>query len=142
MRVETERSPKQPCASEVEAARAQPACWSSAHLSGDLTCSLSSALLYLRLRTLTMSSQFQQVNCFKSCYFSLLRALCTLILAVSGDWEHRRKRQVVEIADLGDGILHYRPVQPHAGTFCCLVVSAFFFIISVFKPLPSLPHKK
>lgn len=91
-RVDRERSPKQPCASELGSARAQPACWSSARLSGDLTCSFSSALLYLRLRTLTMSSQFQQVNCFKSCYFSLLRALCTLILALSDDWEHMRKK--------------------------------------------------
>lgn len=84
--------PKQPCASELGPAGAQPACWSSARLSGDLTCSFSSALLYLRLRTLTMPSQFQQVNCFKSCYFSLLRAVCTPILALSDDWEHMRKK--------------------------------------------------
>lgn len=64
-----ERAPEQPCASELGSARAEPACWSSARLSGDLTCCFSSALLCLRLRTLTMSSHFQQVNCFKSLLF-------------------------------------------------------------------------
>lgn len=64
-----ERAPKQPCASELGSARAEPACWSSACLSRDLTCCFSPALLCLRPRTLTMSSHFQQVNCFKSLLF-------------------------------------------------------------------------
>lgn len=64
-----DRAPKQPCTSELGSARAEPACWSSARLSRDLTCCFPSALLCLRLRTLTMSSHFQQVNCFKSLLF-------------------------------------------------------------------------
>lgn len=124
---EREISPKQRCASELEPAWAQAACWSSARGSGDLTCSSSSALLSLRLQTLAMSSQFQQVKCFKSCYFSLLGALCTLILALSGDWERRRKKKYIkkakttnqlQTADLGGRISHCRPVLPLAGTFC------------------------
>lgn len=83
-RVESEQAPKQSCASRLQLPRAQAACLPSALLPGDFTFSLSSALLSLRLRTLTMPSQFPQVNRFKSCYFALPGPLlCTPVLALS-----------------------------------------------------------
>jgi len=56
----------------------------------------------------------------------MLGALCTLIVALSSNWEHRRKKEMLPTAGLGGGILHCGPVLPHAGTFCFLLYNFWF----------------
>lgn len=137
-RVESEQAPKQSCASRLQLPRAQAACLPSALLPGDFTFSLSPALLSLRLRTLTMPSQFPQVNRFKSCYFALSGPLGTLVLALF-QWLGAQEEGILRFADLGEGILHCRAALPQAGTFSLL--RGFFFLLYYFSFLnPSLPN--